>query len=112
MTDKSSSAAASRRRLRGAALRDVAAANDRSEHDALLADARRLFGAAKAFHAASPAARGAARRLALQDELTALLEALRRARGALGEKLNRTTRAVGAMRAYARGGATAPPRRG
>lgn len=111
MSEKPSSAAASRRRLRGAAPRDVAVAAS-SEYDVLLADARRLFGAAKAFHAASPAARGAARRLALRDELAALLEALRRAQSVLAEKLNRNARAAGAMRAYARGGATAPPRRG
>lgn len=112
MRDKSSSDAASRRRLRGAALRDVADAADPSKYDALLADARRLFGAAGAFRAAPPAARSGAGRLALQDELTALLEALRRAHGALGEKLNHNARAAGAMRAYVRGGATAPPRRG
>ena len=89
-----------------------AAADDPSEYDVLLADARRLFGVVKAFRAASPAAGGAARRLALRDELATLLEALRRAQGVLAEKLNRNARAAGAVRAYARGGATAPPRRG
>lgn len=90
-----------------------AAAADPSEYDVLLTDARRLFGAVKAFRAASPAAAGAAaRRLALRDELATLLEALRRAQGVLAEKLNRNARAAGAVRAYARGGATAPPRRG
>lgn len=110
MSDKSSSAAASRRRLRRAALRG-AAADDPSAYDALLADARRLFAAARAFHATAPGADAAAGRLALRDELTTLLEALRRARLALGEKLNRNARAAGAMRAYARG-ATAGQRRG
>lgn len=109
MSDKSSSAAASRRRLRDAALRGVVA--DPSAYDVLLADARRLFAAARAFHGASPPARSGGGRLALRDELTTLLEALRRARLALGEKLNRNARAAGAMRAYARG-ATAGQRRG